>query len=68
MSRRYPAPLPFMTSFTCGVSEVYDMTSCTVAYSPHRLPTTHAQCAYCRTRYYLSTGDRMNCTQCGAPL
>ena len=44
------------TSFTSGECDDY-------------APVAGSQtCSYCGTRYYLTAGDRMNCTQCGAPL
>ena len=60
-----------MTSFTCTVDDVYrnSLSACTTGYSmTYNDPVRDAKCSYCGTRYYLVAGDRMNCTQCGAPI
>ncbi len=68
--RRYPVPPRerYMTSMTCTTAYAFGSAFSCSDSPDYREPAQHAQCAYCRTRYYLSIGDRMNCTQCGAPL
>jgi hypothetical protein len=69
MSSRYPLPSrpPMqMISSTCTAVYAYASMTCGVSHV-YREPL-HAQCTYCMTRYYLAVGDRMNCSQCGAPL
>ena len=70
MSKYRPRRQPDDHLITMVDTREYSMRTFTsVTSGDYYAPITGSQgCSYCGTRYYLTAGDRMNCTQCGAPL